>query len=129
MLSDLVYRLRFDLLQVESSFLCYWFLSTAGRYQITRDARGSSQSMVKVSGEHIRSWVTPLPPLQEQVAIALFLDRKTAKLDALIAKIREGIEKLKEYRTALVSAAVTGKIDVRDNSAEGDRLDASSLRA
>ncbi|MEO0109010.1 MAG: type I restriction endonuclease subunit S, partial [candidate division WOR-3 bacterium] len=36
-----------------------------------------------------------------------------AKIDAAVAKIREGIEKLKEYRTALISAAVTGKIDVR----------------
>lgn len=58
-----------------------------------------------------------LPPLEEQAAIASYLDRETAKIDALIAKIREGIEKLKEYRTALISAAVTGKIDVRNEVA------------
>lgn len=51
-----------------------------------------------------------LPPLPEQRAIAAFLDRETAKIDALIAKVREAIERLKEYRTALISAAVTGKI-------------------
>jgi restriction endonuclease S subunit len=50
----------------------------------------------------------------EQRAIAAFLDRETAKIDALIAKVREAIERLKEYRTALISAAVTGKIDVRE---------------
>jgi len=55
-----------------------------------------------------------LPPLPEQRAIAAFLDRETAKIDALIAKVREAIERLKEYRTALISAAVTGKIDVRE---------------
>ncbi len=55
-----------------------------------------------------------LPPLPEQCAIAEFLDRETAKIDALIAKIQEAIEKLKEYRTALITAAVTGKIDVRE---------------
>jgi len=55
----------------------------------------------------------PIPSIYEQQAIADFLDRETAKIDALINKIREGIEKLKEYRTALISAAVTGKIDVR----------------
>ncbi len=54
-----------------------------------------------------------LPQLPEQSAIASFLDRETAKLDALIARISGGIEKLREYRTALISAAVTGKIDVR----------------
>jgi type I restriction enzyme S subunit len=58
-----------------------------------------------------------LPPIEEQTAIASYLDRETAKIDALIAKIREGIEKLKEYRTALISAAVTGKIDVRNEVA------------
>ncbi len=53
------------------------------------------------------------PPEQEQRAIAAYLDRETAKIDALIAKVQQAIETLKEYRTALISAAVTGKIDVR----------------
>jgi len=50
----------------------------------------------------------------EQQAIADHLDRETARIDALIAKVQEAIERLKEYRTALISAAVTGKIDVRN---------------
>jgi len=58
-----------------------------------------------------------VPPSEEQQAIADFLDRETAKIDALIAKVREAIERLKEYRTALISAAVTGKIDVRGETA------------
>jgi hypothetical protein len=40
-----------------------------------------------------------------------------AKIDALIAKIREAIERSKDYRTAVISAAVTGKMDVRNNVA------------
>jgi type I restriction enzyme S subunit len=55
-----------------------------------------------------------VPPIQEQRILADFLDRETAKIDSLIAKVRNGIERLKEYRTALISAAVTGKIDVRE---------------
>jgi len=54
-----------------------------------------------------------LPPPIEQARIVNYLDRETAKIDALIAKVGEAIERLKEYRTALISAAVTGKIDVR----------------
>jgi type I restriction enzyme S subunit len=54
-----------------------------------------------------------VPPDPEQSRIADRLDRETAKTDVLVVKIREGIEKLKEYRAALISAAVTGKIDVR----------------
>ena len=61
----------------------------------------------------LSSIIVPLPPLNEQADILSVLDRETARIDALVAKIREGIEKLKEYRTALISAAVTGKIDVR----------------
>ncbi len=55
----------------------------------------------------------PAPPLSEQRAIAAYLDREMAKLDALMAKVREGIEKLREHRAALIGAAVTGQIDVR----------------
>jgi type I restriction enzyme S subunit len=54
-----------------------------------------------------------LPPLGEQQTIIEYLDRETSKIDTLNAKIREAIERLKEYRTALISAAVTGKIDAR----------------
>ena len=57
-----------------------------------------------------------LPTISEQETIAGYLDRETAKIDSLITKTRESIEKLKEYRTALVSAAVTGKIDVREEA-------------
>jgi type I restriction enzyme S subunit len=57
-------------------------------------------------------WNT-IPPMCEQCEIADVLDRETAKIDMLIAKIQEAIDHLKEYRTALISAAVTGKIDVR----------------
>jgi restriction endonuclease S subunit len=58
-----------------------------------------------------------VPPPVEQRAIAAFLDRETARLDALVAKVREAIDRLKELRTALISAAVTGKIDVREEVA------------
>jgi type I restriction enzyme S subunit len=56
----------------------------------------------------------PYPPLAEQRAIAAFLDQETARIDALVAKVRDAIERLRELRTALISAAVTGKIDVSE---------------
>jgi type I restriction enzyme S subunit len=54
-----------------------------------------------------------LPPVPEQRAIASRIDRETAKLDALISEAEQAISLLQERRTALISAAVTGKIDVR----------------
>ena len=58
-----------------------------------------------------------VPPLSEQRAIADFLDRETAKIDTMVTKIETAIERLQEYRTALITSAVTGKIDVRKAAA------------
>jgi type I restriction enzyme S subunit len=54
-----------------------------------------------------------VPPVPEQRDIADYLDRETEKIDKMIEKVEAAIEKLQEYRTALITAAVTGKIDVR----------------
>jgi type I restriction enzyme S subunit len=54
-----------------------------------------------------------LPPIAQQIQIVILLDREKARIDVLVAKIREAIERLWELRTALISAAVTGMIDVR----------------
>jgi type I restriction enzyme S subunit len=67
-----------------------------------------------ITGSMVGNQFIPFPPLSEQQAIAAFLDRETAKIDALSAKVVTVIERLKEYRTALISSAVTGKIDVRE---------------
>ena len=57
----------------------------------------------------------PLPPLPEQQTIADYLDQETARIDNLVGRINQAIEKLQEYRSALITAAVTGKIDVRQH--------------
>lgn len=55
-----------------------------------------------------------LPPAEEQKTICEHIDRQIAAIDGLRTRVREAIDKLREYRTALISAAVTGKIDVRE---------------
>lgn len=59
-----------------------------------------------------------VPPLVEQEAIVLFLDEKLGEFDTLTAEAQRAIDLLKERRTALISAAVTGKIDVRNTYAK-----------
>jgi len=54
-----------------------------------------------------------LPPLEEQTQIANFLDKKTSQIDKTISNNEKEIELLTEYRAALISEAVTGKIDIR----------------
>ncbi len=62
----------------------------------------------------ISNFILPLPPLEEQKQIAAFLNQETAKIDTLIEKCETAIDLLKERRTVVISAAVTGKIDVRN---------------
>jgi len=66
-----------------------------------------------LSLENIKEAPVLLPPHAEQTTIVDFLDRETAKLDDLTAEAQRGIKLLKERRAALISAAVTGKIDVQ----------------
>ncbi len=70
-------------------------------------------SVPHLSPDQICDFVIPIPPLAEQRAIVAHLDEKCGKIDQLKAKAERGIELLKERRSALISAAVTGKIDVR----------------
>jgi len=64
--------------------------------------------------QRFRSFFIPNVPPEEQKAIASFLDQKTAQIDGQISREERSIELLKEYRTVLISEAVTGKIDVRN---------------
>lgn len=70
-------------------------------------------AMPKVNRETLGGFPIIVPPLKEQQKITEYLDKKTAVIDQQKAKIKEAIERLKEYRTALITNAVTGKIDVR----------------
>ena len=56
----------------------------------------------------------PLPPVHEQTAIAEYLDKVTADIDAAIGLARRQVELVEEYRTRLIADVVTGKLDVRE---------------
>ena len=75
--------------------------------------RGKGTTFLELSGDELGSFKVTFPTALEQSAIASFLDRESAKIDTLIAKAEQAITLQKEHRTALISAAVTGKIDVR----------------
>lgn len=67
-----------------------------------------------LSFTHVKKVQLPKPPIEEQAAISDHLNRATARIDTLIAKTERSIELLREHRTALITAAVTGKIDLRN---------------
>ena len=100
--------------EINAGFLVRLF---EARYEWLREeSSGSGSTRAALTCEFLRSARLAFPPRGEQRAIAAFLDRETARIDALIAKIRQAIDNLKEFRTALISAAVTGKIDVREEA-------------
>ena len=69
-----------------------------------------------LTGDAIKNGVLPLPPREEQCAITAFVDRETARIEEVIAAVNESIDRLVENRSALIAAAVTGKINVRRHS-------------
>ena len=107
--------IRPDQCQSDPVFLAYSIESQSLQDQIFNNENGVSRDALNF--EQIGSLVLSKPTIAEQSTIAAFLDRETARIDALIASVRKAIDLLKEQRTALISAAVTGKIDVRGAAA------------
>lgn len=101
-----------DPLHFDVRFVYYWFQMR--RPVLIAFSVGGGQP--NLSQEDLRQVRIPAPALAEQRAIADYLGRETAKLDALAAKARETITLLKERRSAIISAAVTGKIDIEDSA-------------
>lgn len=108
------FKVEYDSNQINRRYLVYYLTNSLIKEHLLLLA-GTTTIPDLNHGEFL---ATPFvgPPLAEQLGIVDFLDSEATKVDTLIAKIREGIEKLKEYRTALISAAVTGKIDLRDEN-------------
>jgi type I restriction enzyme S subunit len=71
-------------------------------------------AMPKLNRDTLGDFSILVPPLEEQKAIAEYIEKETARIDAKIAKTKRIIELQKEYRTALISEAVTGKIKIPD---------------
>ena len=93
-----------------------WWALHITRQALSPLAVGSTYDAV--SAAEVGNLKQPVPPLDEQHAIAAYLDHQTERIDALSEKAETAIDRLQEYRTALITTAVTGKIDVRDAAGE-----------
>ncbi len=89
----------------------YW-VATLESFDFSPLITGSAQP--KLTADRLGGIQLPVPPIAEQTAIADFLEAMTLKLDDLVAKTVMAIDYLIEYRQALITSAVTGKIDVRE---------------
>lgn len=103
-------QVRPDPERTHGSYLMYAFRSSGIRDQFRMRANGITR--FGLSQDDFCSALFPLPPLPEQAAVAAHLDSACTKFDSLTAAAETAIERLTEYRQALISAAVTGKINV-----------------
>ncbi len=117
MLCDKLYRIRLHAQRGIPAFVSRYLSASAPRGQIELGATGASSSMVNIGQSTILELFLAVPPLLEQVAIVDFIDREVTRLDTLTTEATRAIELLNERRTALISAAVTGQIDVREVTA------------
>ena len=91
-----------------------WLLKSDGYIQELRTTTNQLRDGQSIRYRDFAKVPLPLPPLEEQRVIAEHLDEQTAKIDALIAATETFIELSRERRAALITAAVTGQIDVRE---------------
>ncbi len=96
---------------MKNSYLLYWLMSTGCQSRLETLATGSTALGIKASKLGMIECLAP--PLDEQDSIVELVKRETRKLDNLVHEAQYAIALLQERRVALISAAVTGQIDVR----------------
>ncbi|SEB61384.1 type I restriction enzyme, S subunit [Burkholderia sp. WP9] len=113
-LAQRVIKFRGESTHLDNRFLKFWIMGDACQFNLAQLATGSTALGIK--GSKIGQVRLCLPPLDEQAAIVGHIERNVVELDALKTEAERAVELLKERRSALISAAVTGKIDVRGQS-------------
>ncbi|MEQ7848983.1 restriction endonuclease subunit S [Nocardioides kribbensis] len=112
MLSDLTYGITFRP-HALPTYVAYALGSARSRWAISSMSKGTSPSMQKISQTDIGDIPLALPSIEEQRRIADHLDQQTEAIDALIVDAEGVVTVARERRSALITAAVTGQIDVR----------------
>lgn len=113
-LAQRIMRFRMNTRFFDSRFTLFGMMADHFQFQLSSLSTGSTAEGLKSSKLHMLQLVAP--PLKEQQAIAAYLDRETSRIDQLTSKVEAAIARLTEYRQALITSAVTGKIDVRNNA-------------
>jgi len=103
-----VTSITFDRRRVNGRFMAYQLKSFEAVFRGT----SPSATLAILDQQAIASFISVFAPKHEQMAIVEFLDQHTNRVDTLITKVEQAISRLQEYRTALISAAVTGKVRV-----------------
>ena len=101
-------------LSFNSRWLAFALNSRIGKTQVDITTYGAAQVQINISDAV--NFMIPTPPLDEQNRIVDYLDQRIFKISSIVSLINTNVERLQEYRTALISAAIIGKIDVRSKT-------------
>jgi type I restriction enzyme, S subunit len=115
--SDLIYLLRLDS-YLDPEFAAINLLCARGRTHMSGYARGTSQSMVKLRGEDIKACLITVADRGEQAELAKFVQEQRFRADGLISAMIRQVDLLSERKQALITAAVTGQLDLAREIAE-----------
>jgi type I restriction enzyme, S subunit len=107
-----IFAVRPDTRKLVAEYLSLAMTSDAGKHYFTRTSQQST-NLATTNQTKIKDFVFPLPPLAEQRAILNWMAGQEERFRNVEGKMRDAIGTLEEYRSALITAAVTGKIDVR----------------
>ncbi|WP_347258727.1 restriction endonuclease subunit S [Methylocaldum sp.] len=113
MFSDKTYRVSLQSAMIDSEFFVLVMRSKYLREQIELSISGADGLANNIPQSSVKAYQVVIPPLDEQQIIAVTLQKKIESMDTQEKKIAKAIGKLQEYRSALITNAVTGKIDVR----------------
>jgi type I restriction enzyme S subunit len=101
---------------LDPRFLAFTMGSGYGRAYFTATSKQST-NLASTNSTKLRNLPMPVPRISEQEQIVRWVNEEAERTDALVVKVQSASDRLKEFRTALISAAVTGKIDVREDVA------------
>ncbi len=105
-------RIAIDSEKADPFYIAAVLQGPIGKRNVDRYSKGGVQAALNL--DHIRRFILPVPPLDEQREMTTALQYETGVFDSLEQQAKNIVELLQERRTALISAAVTGKIDIRN---------------
>lgn len=100
-----------------NNYLMFWIMGSSCQFNLEMLATGSTALGIK--GSKVGSVQMCIPPIEEQASISHYLEQELRVFDSVAAECQIAIDLLNERRSALISAAVTGKIDVRNYYSQG----------
>lgn len=114
LLCDKLYRLNVNDDQLDREFLVAFLRASPGRFQLEREASGTSGSMQNIGQDTVQNAWIAVPPLAEQKTISRYIADSRKEPENMDAALRRTVDLLRERRSALITAAVTGQIPLKE---------------